>query len=96
MKAKAMYIGKREIDLPERTNKDGVHLNAMKGTYLSFYQNRWKNGVLQETGKFYNMFFEHGKEVPELERGSVHDIYITSIDPARCTIWGTNEESDDD
>lgn len=95
MKAKAMYIGKREIDLPERTTKDGTHYNAMKGTYLSFYQNRWKNGVLQEQGKFFNMFIEYGEDVPELEKGSIHEIQITSFDPARCTLWIDLEDDDE-
>ena len=95
MKAKGLYMGQRKIDLPERTT-NGVHYNAMKGTYLSFYQNRWKNGVLQEQGKFYNMYIPENETVPELTRGNVYEIQITSIEPARCTIWDDLEEDDDE
>ena len=94
MKAKAMYFGKRRVDLPARVNNYGTQLDAWKGYNLTFFQNTWYEDELKEKGCYFKQFVPDDAEMPKLEVGKIYTINITDLKENQCEVC-TEEESPD-
>lgn len=96
MKTKALFLGARRVEYPERTGDAGQKIPAYKGWNYSFYSNEWKKDLLlTQNGLFVSMTVEEKEEQPsELKVGNIYEVKIVDIDKRKCVL--DNEEDTED
>ena len=65
MKSEAIYLGYKELNLPERTNPEtGERLAAIKGKAYQFTTNEWEGEIQQAKSRTYSQLVKEGDNVP--------------------------------